>query len=410
MANEILPFGLGAESNVMTQAEYEALAARSGGFSSGVAKSEQLNKVWRQSSFVASVLADFIATQSGNDVLDNGNTAVLLDNLELAIKTYIGNNLPSASLIQKGIVQLSSATNSTSEIFAATPKAVRAVDIASLKIANNLSEINTAGPAAVAATLANLELSDVAHLPQLTGIVGTSRNAKMSIPSASATATFTVDELIVQTALGGLQYKLSSFSKTVNLTTAGAGGMDTGTVPATGYVALYAIYNPTSGASALLAVNATSVRAPEVYGGANMPAGYTASALVSVWRVASSQFVIGFQRGRHISIPLTQLWSTATGTTTISGVSLVPAAPANAVSINAYLTLYQTTTSVGVELSLYSTVSGIGQLRANASVSGATSASIANGVLEVVDAQALYFNMASTASGSYAISATGYSI
>ncbi|WP_222131107.1 tail fiber protein, partial [Yersinia enterocolitica] len=301
MANEILPFGLGAESNVMTQAEYEALAARSGGFSSGVAKSEQLNKVWRQSSFVASVLADFIATQSGNDVLDNGNTAVLLDNLELAIKTYIGNNLPSASLIQKGIVQLSSATNSTSEIFAATPKAVRAVDIASLKIANNLSEINTAGPAAVAATLANLELSDVAHLPQLTGIVGTSRNAKMSITAASATATFTADELIVQTALGGLQYKLSSFNKTINLATTGAGGMDTGTVPATGYVALYAIYNPTSGASALLAVNATSVIAPEVYGGANMPSGYTVSALVGAWRVASSQFVIGFQRGRHIS-------------------------------------------------------------------------------------------------------------
>ncbi|HEI6987333.1 TPA: DNA-packaging protein, partial [Yersinia enterocolitica] len=102
MANEILPFGLGAESNVMTQAEYEALAARSGGFSSGVAKSEQLNKVWRQSSFVVSVLADFIANQSGNDVLDNGNTAVLLANLELAIKTYTGSNLPPASLTQKG--------------------------------------------------------------------------------------------------------------------------------------------------------------------------------------------------------------------------------------------------------------------------------------------------------------------
>lgn len=33
MANEILPFGLGAESNVMTQAEYEAMSARSGGLS-----------------------------------------------------------------------------------------------------------------------------------------------------------------------------------------------------------------------------------------------------------------------------------------------------------------------------------------------------------------------------------------
>ncbi|EON3366097.1 phage tail protein, partial [Yersinia enterocolitica] len=175
MANEILPFGLGAESNVMTQAEYEALAARLGGFSSGVAKSEQLNKVWRQSSFVASVLADFIATQSGNDVLDNGNTATLLASLELAIKKYANSNLPIASTSQQGITQLSSLTNSSSETLAATLKAVKAVSDAGLKIAGNLAEIKAAGPAAVAMTLLNLELSDVAHLPQLTGVVGTSR-------------------------------------------------------------------------------------------------------------------------------------------------------------------------------------------------------------------------------------------
>ncbi|EQA7424838.1 phage tail protein, partial [Yersinia enterocolitica] len=200
MANEILPFGLGAESNVMTQAEYEALAARLGGFSSGVAKSEQLNKVWRQSSFVASVLADFIATQSGNDVLDNGNTATLLASLELAIKKYANSNLPIASTSQQGITQLSSLTNSSSETLAATLKAVKAVSDAGLKIAGNLAEIKAAGPAAVAMTLLNLELSDVAHLPQLTGVVGTSRNAKMSVTAASSTATFTADELIVQTA------------------------------------------------------------------------------------------------------------------------------------------------------------------------------------------------------------------
>ncbi|AYW90205.1 hypothetical protein EGX47_01840 [Yersinia pseudotuberculosis] len=142
MANEILPFGLGAESNVMTQAEYEAMSARSGGFSSGVAKSEQLNKVWRQSSFVASVLADFIANQSGNDVLDNGNTQQLLDSLELAIKKYSSDNLPSASLSQKGIVQLSSETNSDSETLAATSKAVKTASEAALKIEKNLSDLN----------------------------------------------------------------------------------------------------------------------------------------------------------------------------------------------------------------------------------------------------------------------------
>ncbi|EME3603704.1 hypothetical protein ACROQ8_004756 [Yersinia enterocolitica] len=150
--------------------------------------------------------------------------------------------------------------------------------------------------------LENLGLSDVAHLPQLTGVVGTSRNAKMSVTSASSTATFTADELIVQTALGGLQYKLSSFSKTINLATTGVGGMDTGTVPANGFVALYAIYNPITQISALLAVNASSVVAPEVYGGSNMPAGYTASALVSVLPTSSSQLAPVIQQGRRVSI------------------------------------------------------------------------------------------------------------
>ena len=48
----------------------------------------------------------------------------------------------------------------------------------------------------------------------------------MSIATASATATFTADEIIVETALGGTQYRLSSFNKTINLGVVGAGGMD----------------------------------------------------------------------------------------------------------------------------------------------------------------------------------------
>ncbi|MDA5499795.1 phage tail protein, partial [Yersinia aleksiciae] len=65
------------------------------------------------------------------------------DQVLLAIQKLVSEEIPElkdASLTQKGIVQLSNATNSTSETLAATPKAVRAVDIASLKIANNLSE------------------------------------------------------------------------------------------------------------------------------------------------------------------------------------------------------------------------------------------------------------------------------
>lgn len=93
---------------------------------------------------------------------------------------------------------------------------------------------------------------------QVTGVIGQSSNANMSVTTASVTAAFTADELIVGTALGGLQYRLGNFSKTINLATTGAGGMDTGTAPASGYIALYAIYNPTTAGCALLAVNSTS--------------------------------------------------------------------------------------------------------------------------------------------------------
>lgn len=339
------------------------------------------------------------------------------DQVLLSIKQLVSEGIPEvkdASLTQKGIVQLSNATNSTSETLAATPKAVRAVDIASLKIANNLSEITTAGAAAVAQTLANLGLGDVAHLPQLTGIVGTARNAKMSIPAASVAATFTADELIVQTGWGGRQYKLSGFSRAINLATAGSGGMDTGTAPATGYVALYAIYNPTSGATALLAVNATSAPAPEVYGGANMPAGYTASALVSVWGTSSGQFVVGHQIGRHIGIISNQLYSTTGSVLSYSGISLATAVPPNGKKANMQIVASQTSPNTSIQLFLASTAEGVGAIYAISSSfsSGSSSTATSTGYeeLSIIGVQTLYFKMANTVTATYTFICGGYEI
>ncbi|SMB57396.1 Phage tail fiber repeat protein [Serratia proteamaculans] len=50
-------------------------------------------------------------------------------------------NHPDATLTEKGFVQLSSATDSSSETRAATPKAVKAASDAALKITNNLSDL-----------------------------------------------------------------------------------------------------------------------------------------------------------------------------------------------------------------------------------------------------------------------------
>lgn len=83
--NEFLPFGTAANANVLPNADYQALPARSAGFSSGVAKSEELNTVWRQGSTMAAVLGQFIADKTGQDVLDDGDMNGLLDKLKVAM-------------------------------------------------------------------------------------------------------------------------------------------------------------------------------------------------------------------------------------------------------------------------------------------------------------------------------------
>ncbi|WFC66419.1 hypothetical protein EUC41_08885 [Achromobacter denitrificans] len=265
MTNEYLPFATGASANVLTQSDYAALPARTSGFSAGVAKSPELNKVWRQSSFMASMLAQFIADSSGEDVLDDGN----LPGLEAKLRRALG--------------------------------------------------------------------------ATATAPIGSMSNARMSIPTNSATATFTADEVVVGTALGGRSYRLGNFSQTINVATTGAGGMDTGTPPSSGWVGIYAIYNPSTGARALLATNATNAAAPPVYGGTNMPAGYTASGLVSVWRITGASLLFaGFQTGNTIINAGLQALSVTTVQATLTPIDISLAVPRNAKtaigSINAMAT------------------------------------------------------------------------
>ncbi|WP_284603638.1 phage tail protein [Dickeya dadantii] len=151
------------------------------------------------------------------------------------------------------------------------------------------------------------------------GVIGMTRNATMNIPSASSSATFTADEIIVGTALGGNQYRIGLFKKTIDLTKNGVGGMDTGTVPDEGFVGIYAIYNPATMASGLLAVNATSVKLAEIYNGTNMPDGYTASALLTVVPVKAGKFTVLSVFGRQVHIPGVRVYS---GLPNTSGVDI----------------------------------------------------------------------------------------
>lgn len=232
---------------------------------------------------------------------------------------------------------------------------------------------------------------------QWSPVVGASRNAKMSVTAASATATFTADQLTVTTGLSGQPYLLTSFSKTINLATTGAGGMDTGTVPAAGFVALYAIYNPTTQVSALLAVNTTSVLAPEVYGGANMPSGYTASALVSVWRTAGSQFVIGYQADRKLVLTSAIAINGNTQQASYTAIPLTAIVPVNAKTVSGTRGVTSTTSGASIYNNVASSSSGLSpQPMSGATVVANMDFSSAFLDLPIVTAQTIYY--AATAS------------
>ena len=253
--NEILPFAQGGGANVQSQIDYAAEPLRSSGNVAGIARSNVNNKALRQASVLAAGLAQFMADNQSNNIVDTASIANLA--------AWLGD-------------------------------AVRA--------ANN------------AAT-----------------VIGTSRNASMYNSEASATGTFTCDELIVGASIGGRQWRLSSLSLPINLGTTGAGGMDTGLAPVSGYVALYVIYNPSTNTASMLAQNTTSTRATEVYSGSNMPAGYTASALVAVLPTnASRQIVRHVLRDRRVAIEGVNVLTSSTQRPSATSLSISSGVPINA--------------------------------------------------------------------------------
>jgi hypothetical protein len=89
--NDFLPFAIGSSANVISQSAYVAdTADLQEGFQSGIANSAKMNKVWRQSSIMASMLAQFIVNSTGQPAIDDGTTATLLANFTNAIVSMQG--------------------------------------------------------------------------------------------------------------------------------------------------------------------------------------------------------------------------------------------------------------------------------------------------------------------------------
>lgn len=82
---DFVPFATAGGANVTAQATYIAEATTATGFTSGRASSADANKAWRQATFIAAGLANFVAAELNINVADDGNISVFVSNLTSAI-------------------------------------------------------------------------------------------------------------------------------------------------------------------------------------------------------------------------------------------------------------------------------------------------------------------------------------
>jgi len=308
-------------------------------------------------------------------------------------------------------------------------------------------------------------------------VVGLARNLVMSVAAASTSATLTADEITVETALGGVHYCLPIFSKTINLAGPnGAGAMDAGTAPISGFVALYAIYNPqasvftgsisgttltvssvasgslavgqyvhgaapgttitglgtgtggigtysisisqtvasgtaTTSAAALLATNA-GTKQPNVYGGTNMPAGYSASALVAVVPTDSSGRIVSlYLTGRHVAFGAAQALASNSAPGSYTSLSLAGAfIPPNAVSVNfSFQFLSSSANSIMTMTVAADSANSIGVAIIGGTAVSPGQGNGQNGWCPIITAQTIYWRATNTlGTPTYNLNTTGY--
>lgn len=107
-----------------------------------------------------------------------------------------------------------------------------------------------------------------------------------SVPNTSID--LTADAVTVETS-GGVAYRLSSVSVTINAATTGANALDAGALGVSTWYAVYVIYNPTTATVAGLI--STSFTAP------TLPSGYTASVRLGAVRTTSGSI---FERTKQV--------------------------------------------------------------------------------------------------------------
>lgn len=421
--NDFLQFSNSGAANVITQAAYAALGNLTTGFVAGTAASNQVNKILRQTTSISAMLAQTIVDVTGATAIDDGTIATLESNFRTAIYTQAANYYVD-----------SGAVNAYAITMAPVPASLAAIVGVPIQIKISNTNTNTActltvnGLAATAMNTSGGQLPAVGSLQAGTiveaiydgtnfkvsnlvqssiAVGGTTRKLAATLAAAGNSVTFTADEVVVETSLMGVPYKLSTYNQTLNISTTGAGGMDTGTAPASSFVSIYAIYNPTTRASGILATN-VATSSGTIYSGANMPAGYTASCLLGFWPTnATPALVAGYWRERTFSYS-NYVNVLGSGTATVgTSVSLSSAVPPTAVSYLAIFSTQNNSAVTGTSNSYYGPDSVAGTVQIDCQVVGENNPSSAEVI--IATSQTTYYKSgnATTVSG---IAVTGFRI
>lgn len=246
-------------------------------------------------------------------------------------------------------------------------------------------------------------------------VVGSMRGDRMSVPVASATATINVEEVIVGDANGRTR-TLRNFSKPIDLSAVikGLGSMDVAAAPAPGYVALYALYNPETKVSGIAAVNATTVLAPVLYnGGSAALAGFTFSALVSVWPTnANGQFVIGRQEAGLFTYTGGPVFVTTGGRSDYSPFTISSSVPLNAKRCQGSYSIRNLMSGVNSYAGLGG-VSGIGSIGISSNPSAGSGGGVQSAfpLIPLTTPQTLHYVLSATSGvATFEVVITGYTI
>jgi hypothetical protein len=224
-----------------------------------------------------------------------------------------------------------------------------------------------------------------------------------SAPGGGQTASWTIGQIGAALLVGGAVFTGFNLSLSFNGATTGAGGMDTGSMPSSADLSIYAIFNPATNTWSTLGC-AGSTSNGRIYSGAHMPAGYTASLLIFACVTNGADFP-QFNQINHTVYLLSSNFinnGMATSPTSVSLSTVVPAIT-KAVAGNANINTSSTAGAAFMGATAGSGSGGSGMVGlewlALGVTSGPTGLSGAFGFIPLVTAQTLYYNVSASSIG-----------